>query len=204
MAVFWVSGKYPNSRARTKVRRSHVRTKDHVTTISRPVNRSKRHQAEGPIRRQQSSSRIGCSFLSPMRSEPVSSHLQVSVSGLKSERTSFGLRVSPSSVMCRWVSPRTAVGLIAALRAALEEAQKSSDAFWKVKAANRWINQLPGAWLGRWHLSGFRLSTHRPVNRAARVHRACAGGPSVPRSEPRRDPSHAHCVERSTSRGCRD
>ena len=40
--------------------------------------------------------------------------------------------------------------VIAALRVALEEAQKSEETFWKVRAANRWINQLPGAWLGRW------------------------------------------------------
>jgi hypothetical protein len=36
--------------------------------------------------------------------------------------------------------------VIAALRVALEEAQKSNETFWKVNSANRWINQLPGAW----------------------------------------------------------
>jgi hypothetical protein len=40
--------------------------------------------------------------------------------------------------------------VIAALRVALDEAQKSGETFWKVKSANRWINQLPGAWAGRW------------------------------------------------------
>ncbi|MGE5512892.1 MAG: hypothetical protein ACM31O_16765 [Bacteroidota bacterium] len=40
--------------------------------------------------------------------------------------------------------------VIAALRIALEEAQKSGETFWTVKSANRWINQLPGAWAGRW------------------------------------------------------
>lgn len=40
--------------------------------------------------------------------------------------------------------------VIAALRVALEEAQKSDEDFWKVEAANRWVGQLPGAWTGRW------------------------------------------------------
>jgi hypothetical protein len=40
--------------------------------------------------------------------------------------------------------------VIAALKVALEEAQHSNAANWKVKAANRWIAQLPGAWRGRW------------------------------------------------------
>ena len=40
--------------------------------------------------------------------------------------------------------------VIAALKVALEEAQQARDTFWKVRAANRWIDQLPGAWLGRW------------------------------------------------------
>ncbi|KAB2943892.1 MAG: hypothetical protein K8F92_19580 [Hyphomicrobium sp.] len=40
--------------------------------------------------------------------------------------------------------------VIAALRVALEEAQKSEERFWKVEAANRWIAQLPGSWTGRW------------------------------------------------------
>lgn len=40
--------------------------------------------------------------------------------------------------------------VIAALRIAQKEAEKSTSWDWKVKAANRWINQLPGAWMGRW------------------------------------------------------
>ena len=40
--------------------------------------------------------------------------------------------------------------VIAALRVALDEAQKSDETCWKVEAANRWIDQLPGAWSGRW------------------------------------------------------
>ncbi|MEW5964539.1 MAG: hypothetical protein AB1749_13360 [Pseudomonadota bacterium] len=40
--------------------------------------------------------------------------------------------------------------VIAALKVALQEAERSDDVFWKVKASNRWIDQLPGAWLGRW------------------------------------------------------
>ncbi len=39
---------------------------------------------------------------------------------------------------------------IAALKVALAEAEKSKDIQWKVRCANRWINQLPGAWWGRW------------------------------------------------------
>jgi len=40
--------------------------------------------------------------------------------------------------------------VIAALRVALNEAERSQESWWKVRAANRWINQLPGAWIGRW------------------------------------------------------
>jgi hypothetical protein len=40
--------------------------------------------------------------------------------------------------------------VIAALRVALREAESSNVYWWKVRAANRWINQLPGAWMGRW------------------------------------------------------
>jgi hypothetical protein len=40
--------------------------------------------------------------------------------------------------------------VIAALRVALNEAERSQEHWWKVRAANRWINQLPGAWVGRW------------------------------------------------------
>jgi hypothetical protein len=46
--------------------------------------------------------------------------------------------------------------VIAALRVALDEAQKSDETFWKSQAANRWIGQLPGAWSGRWR----RLKLH--------------------------------------------
>jgi hypothetical protein len=40
--------------------------------------------------------------------------------------------------------------VIAALHVALEDAERSQEHWWKVRAANRWINQLPGAWMGRW------------------------------------------------------
>ena len=40
--------------------------------------------------------------------------------------------------------------VIAALRVALDEAQKSDEPFWQVAAVNRWVDQLPGAWMGRW------------------------------------------------------
>jgi hypothetical protein len=39
---------------------------------------------------------------------------------------------------------------IAALNVALKEAEKSREHFWKARRANCWINQLPGAWWGRW------------------------------------------------------
>lgn len=41
--------------------------------------------------------------------------------------------------------------VIEALKIALEEACNAKDeTWWKVDAANRWINRLPGAWTGRW------------------------------------------------------
>jgi hypothetical protein len=40
--------------------------------------------------------------------------------------------------------------VVAALRVALEAAQKSNAVHWRASAANRWIDQLPGAWIGRW------------------------------------------------------
>jgi hypothetical protein len=36
------------------------------------------------------------------------------------------------------------------LRVALDEAQRSDEDFWQVSAVNRWIDQLPGIWMGRW------------------------------------------------------
>jgi len=40
--------------------------------------------------------------------------------------------------------------VIAALRVTLDAAQKSDEPFWQVAAVNRWVDQLPGAWMGRW------------------------------------------------------
>lgn len=40
--------------------------------------------------------------------------------------------------------------VIAALRVALSEAERSKDSYWEVREVNRWIGQLPGAWFGRW------------------------------------------------------
>ena len=41
--------------------------------------------------------------------------------------------------------------VIAALRIVLKDAEKRSTVtWWKTRTLNRWINQLPGAWLGRW------------------------------------------------------
>ena len=40
--------------------------------------------------------------------------------------------------------------VIAALRVVLSEAENSREVHWKVRRANRWINQLPGAWWGGW------------------------------------------------------
>ena len=42
--------------------------------------------------------------------------------------------------------------VIAALRIALREAETRTNAiWWKADALNRWIKQLPGAWLGSWN-----------------------------------------------------
>jgi hypothetical protein len=40
--------------------------------------------------------------------------------------------------------------VIAALEIVFEEALASDDLWWNVETANRWINQLPGGWMGRW------------------------------------------------------
>ncbi len=40
--------------------------------------------------------------------------------------------------------------IIAALRVALKEAETGHGFYWEVQAVNRWIDQLPGAWMGRW------------------------------------------------------
>ncbi|RUP10305.1 hypothetical protein [Hyphomicrobium sp.] len=46
---------------------------------------------------------------------------------------------------------RDVEAVIEALKIALEEARNANDeTWWKVDAANRWINRLPGAWTGRW------------------------------------------------------
>ena len=46
--------------------------------------------------------------------------------------------------------PNNVDAVIAALRIALREAEKGDRTHWKAKASNSWINQLPGAWMGRW------------------------------------------------------
>lgn len=41
--------------------------------------------------------------------------------------------------------------VIEALKIALDEAREATEeTWWKVENANRWINRLPGAWIGRW------------------------------------------------------
>ena len=40
--------------------------------------------------------------------------------------------------------------VVSALRVALGEAESSLDLWWKVRSANRWIDQLPGGLFGRW------------------------------------------------------
>lgn len=40
--------------------------------------------------------------------------------------------------------------VIAALKVVLTEAERSRDSHVDVRDANRWIDQLPGAWFGRW------------------------------------------------------
>jgi hypothetical protein len=45
----------------------------------------------------------------------------------------------------------TVDAVIEALKIALEEARKATDEdYWEAENANRWINRLPGAWMGRW------------------------------------------------------
>ena len=40
--------------------------------------------------------------------------------------------------------------VVAALRVALYEAEHSEEPQWETRAANRWVDLLPGASLGRW------------------------------------------------------
>ena len=41
--------------------------------------------------------------------------------------------------------------VIAALRSLLQEAEtRTSESWWHATDVNRWIDQLPGAWRGRW------------------------------------------------------
>jgi hypothetical protein len=41
--------------------------------------------------------------------------------------------------------------VIAALRTLLQEAEtRTSESWWHASDVNRWIDQLPGAWRGRW------------------------------------------------------
>jgi hypothetical protein len=40
--------------------------------------------------------------------------------------------------------------VIAALRMILHDAEQRNYPWWKVHVVNSWINQLPGAWRGRW------------------------------------------------------
>jgi hypothetical protein len=68
--------------------------------------------------------------------------------------------------------------VIAALRVALNEAEMSNQTWWKVRAANRWINQLPGAWRGRWwHLRLWAEIGDGMISRARFIGHVC---PVVP------------------------
>jgi hypothetical protein len=54
--------------------------------------------------------------------------------------------------------------VIAALKVALAEAERSREYYWNVREANRWISELPGAWFGRWRnlrVEGSHGSTER-------------------------------------------
>lgn len=44
----------------------------------------------------------------------------------------------------------TVDAVIAALKVALAEAERSRETYWAAHNANRWIAELPGAWFGRW------------------------------------------------------
>ncbi len=65
--------------------------------------------------------------------------------------------------------PNNVDAVIAALRIAQEEAEKNADDddYWDVMTANRWIDQLPGAWMGRWrHLKLYGTSGADVVERS--------------------------------------
>ena len=57
--------------------------------------------------------------------------------------------------------------VIAALRTILGEAEtRVSEYRWKTHVVNRWINQLPGAWTGRWRHLKLRSDFQRSAPRA--------------------------------------
>jgi hypothetical protein len=57
--------------------------------------------------------------------------------------------------------------VIAALRAVLKEAENRTTTYsWKTKTVNRWINRLPGAWMGRWRHLKLRGDFDREVSRS--------------------------------------
>jgi hypothetical protein len=56
--------------------------------------------------------------------------------------------------------------VIAALQAILKEAEgRPTPSRWKTRAVNRWINQLPGAWIWRWRHLKLRGDLDRLVSR---------------------------------------
>jgi len=56
--------------------------------------------------------------------------------------------------------------VIAALKAVLTDVeQRPSVAHWQTRMVNRWINQLPGAWLWRWRHLKLRGDIDRQVRR---------------------------------------
>ena len=57
--------------------------------------------------------------------------------------------------------------VIAALNIVLHEAETRTTTYqWKTRVLNRWLNQLPGAWAGRWWHLKLRGDFDREVSRA--------------------------------------
>lgn len=56
--------------------------------------------------------------------------------------------------------------VILALRSVLADAEYSQSYYWETRTINRWINQLPGAWLWKWRHLILRGNVDRRVGRA--------------------------------------
>ena len=62
--------------------------------------------------------------------------------------------------------PNDVDAVIAALHIVLHEAETRTTTYqWKTRVLNRWLNQLPGAWTGRWWHLKLRGDFDREVSR---------------------------------------